>query len=341
MRPSASSWSSMTGAGVVLGRESLRLALGGWHAHGEPSVRVAAASVERRTRGATLGIAGGAATEGAPAPERGAVSLYAARDDGTSFASGEVAMAEGRMRAVTRFVAGERREWSAIAIAGAGPAVDEPLVFTRRERWGAALERRDGWSWGASRAGVSSLLRRDAVSEMRRRRAFWDGEWRIRDDTRFELAARVTREDSDRGATGPLAAIPARATSDDWRARATLRAQHTNDQGWVMDNAYRIEWVQNRSGRPGTLVMWTWRLRAGAFDGRFSASAHALQREQVTYVAESMPLDTGDYSAMTGKGAAMTASLRLWLRRHAWLEATWAARAPAASRVWVALGLRG
>ncbi|HET6462919.1 MAG TPA: hypothetical protein VFH33_03885 [Candidatus Krumholzibacteria bacterium] len=225
---------------------------------------------------------------------------------------------------------------SAIAIAGAGPANDEPLVFARKERWGAALERRDGWGWGASRAGVSTLTRRDVVSNIRRRRAFWDGEWRVTDDTRFQLAARVTREENTRASKGALASLPAQELTDEWRARATLRVFPG-----LIDNSYRLEWVQARTGKPGMIATWVWRLRAGALDTKLSASAHALQSGQVAYSTDAAPPGLVEYSSITGKGAALAASFRLWLKHHAWLGAAWSQRPPGPSRVWITLGLRG
>jgi hypothetical protein len=338
LETSSSSWASMVGAGVVLGAHTWRVAAGGWQPRDHAPDRIAFASVERGLHGTTIGAAAGATVGGASSRE--AASLYAARDDGASFASGEVAIADGRARAVARVVAGERREWSAVAIAGAGPAGEEQLVFTPRERWGTALERRDGWGWGTSRGGFSSLTRRDVSSSVRRRRAFWDGSWRIRDDARLELAARVTRESSDRGATGVLVALPAHEVHDDWRARATLRTQHVDDRRRIIDNAYRVEWVQNRSGRPGTIATWTWRVRAGAIDGRFAASAYALHRGQVAYAADSAPAGTAEYAAISGKGAALSASVRVSIEHHAWVGAEWAQRSPHDARVWISAGFR-
>jgi len=273
---------------------------------------------------------------GASNPHRTAASIYAARHTETAFASGEFALSGNNSRAVARVVA---REWSAIAIAGAGPAKDAPLVFARKERWGAALERRDGWGWGASRTGVSTLTRRDVISDIRRRRAFWDGEWRVSDDTRLQLAARITREETTRPVNGALAAFPSHEVVDDWRARATLRV--FLDNGWPMDNAYRVEWVQNRSGKPGMIASWSWRMRTGALDTRLSASAHALAPGQVSYSTDDAPPGVSEYSAVTGKGASLAASTRLWLRHHAWLGAAWSQRPPGSPRVWVTLGLRG
>ena len=326
-----------TGAGLVLAGDRIRVALAGFMAAENRDSRAGFASIEHRLRGTRLGVAGGVAS--ADSSLRAGGSFYASRVHESVFLSGEVAVADGRVRSVARVVAGERREWSALAIAGAGPAGEAPLVFASRERWGAALERRDGWSWGSSRAGISSLTRRDAETDVQRRRAFWDGEWRIRDDARVELGARVTREKSERAADGTLAALPRYGMHDDWRARATLRARRSSDSGWIVENAYRVEWVQNRSGRPGTIATWTTRLRAGALDARFSASAHALHRGQVAYSPEPTPLASGEFASVTGKGAAMSGSFRVWLRGHAWLGAAWSQRPPAASRLWITLGL--
>jgi hypothetical protein len=230
---------------------------------------------------------------------------------------------------------------SAIAIAGAGPANDEPFVFARKERWGAALERHDGWGWGGSRTGVSTLTRRDVVSDIKRRRAFWDGEWRANSDTRLQLAARITREENTRASKGALASLPFHEVADDWRARATLRVQSVLGKGWLADNSYRLEWVQNRTGRPGIIATWSWRLRAGALDTKLSASAHALQSGQIAYSTDAAPPGLLEYSSFTGKGASLAASFRLWLKHHAWLGAAWSQRPPGPSRVWITLGVRG
>jgi len=334
MRASTSTWSSMTGGGVVLGAGAYCFGLGGWQAHDEPQGRVAAASIERAGSDGVVGAAFGETIDGDT--RRTAISTYGAHKTETAFVSGELALADSRARAVARVVAGSRREWSAIAIAGAGPANDAPLVFARKERWGAALERRDGWGWGASRTGVSTLTRRDVVSDIRRRRAFWDGEWRVTDDTRLQLAARVTREESTRPENGALAALPSHEVADDWRARATLRVFLG-----LTDNAYRVEWVQNRSGKPGMIASWSWRMRAGPLDTRLSASAHALAPGQVSYSTDDAPPGIAEYSTVTGKGASLAASTRLWFRHHAWLGAAWSQRPPGSPRVWVTLGLRG
>lgn len=326
MRSSTSTWSSMRGGGVMLGANAYRLSVGGWESRDHS--RVAVMSFERTMVGGMLGVAAGTTEE-----RRAAVSIYGARDAEKTFSSAELALSQGRARGVVRAVAGNL---SAIAIAGAGPATDEPLVFARKERWGAALERRDGWGWGASRAGVSTLTRRDVVSDIRRRRAFWDGEWRVTSDARLQLAARVTREENTRASKEALAALPAHDVVDEWRARATLRVFPG-----LIENSYRLEWVQARTGKPGMIATWSWRMRAGALDTRFSASAHALQSGQVAYSTDAAPPGLVEYSSITGKGASLAASLRLWLKHHAWLGAAWSQRPPGPSRVWITLGLRG
>jgi hypothetical protein len=330
IRPSTSTWSSTRGGGVVLGTDAYRVSLGGWEARDD--TRAGVASFEKLMHGGTLGVAAGTTQETI------AASIFGARETKHAFASGELALSRERVRAVTRLVASNL---SAIAIAGAGPAHDEPLVFARKERWGAALERRDGWSWGESRAGVSTLTRRDVVSDMRRRRAFWDGEWRVTRDTRLQLAARVTREQDTRAVNGTLVRRPLEVIADDWRARATLRVPAVLENGWNSENAYRVEWVQNRTGRPGIIASWSWRMRAGALDSRFSASAHALQRGQVSYSTDDAPPGLVEYAPVTGKGASLAASCRLRLRHHAWLGAAWSQRPPAGSRLWITFGLRG
>jgi hypothetical protein len=331
MRSSTSPWSSMRGAGVVLRASAFRVSLGGWRAHDDAKSRAGVASIERIARGGMIGVAGGVSDA-----QRTAASIYGARETEGAFASGEIATSQTDVRAIARMVAGDRREWSAIAIAGAGPANNEPLVFARKERWGAALEHRDGWQWGASRVGVSTLTRRDVVSDIRRRRAFWDGEWRITGDTRLELAARVTREETTRPATGALASLPSRDVADDWRVRATWRVLLG-----LTDNSYRVEWVQNRTGKPGIVGTWSWRLRTGALDTKLSASAHALHSGQASYSTDAAPPGLIEYSSVTGKGASLAASVRLRLKRHAWVGAAWSQRPPGASRVWITLGLRG
>ncbi|HKW13260.1 MAG TPA: hypothetical protein VJS69_02120, partial [Candidatus Krumholzibacteria bacterium] len=332
MRPSTSTWSSMRGAGAILGENASRVSLSAWEAKDDARSRVGMASFERLMRGGMLGVAG--ATTG---DKHAAGSIYGARDTEKMFATAELALSQGRVRGVTRVVAGNM---SAIAIAGAGPASDAPLVFARKERWGAALERHDGWGWGASRTGVSTLTRRDVVSDIRRRRAFWDGAWRIDDDTELELAARVTREENTRAASGALAGLPLHEVADDWRARATVRAQRGLGSGWLTENAYRLEWVENRSGKPGIVASWVWRMHASLIDTKLSASAHALGPGQVSYSTDSAPPGLVEYSAVTGKGASLAASFRLGFKRHAWLEAAWSQTPPRPQRMWITLGAR-
>jgi hypothetical protein len=327
MRPSTSTWLSMRGGGVVLGANTLRFSVGGWEANDNSNSRVGVTSLERLMDGGVLGVAAGTTED-----KRVGTSIYATRETKTSFVSGELALSQNRVRAVARMISGG---FSAVAIAGAGPAIDAPLVFARKERWGAALERHDAWGWGASRAGVSTLTRRDVVSDIRRRRAFWDGEWRITEDTRLELAARVTREESTRPASGTLTSLPSHGVTDDWRARATWRVF-----GGFAENSYRLDWVQNRAGTPGLIATWAWRMRAGALDTRVSASAHALGLGQVSYSTDDAPPGLVEYSPVTGKGASLAASVRLWLKHHAWLGAAWSQTPPKPRRLWITLGAR-
>lgn len=335
---SSSPWSAMRGAGVVIAPGNFRVGLGACETRGAAR-RVGFASIDRSASGITAGIAGGAVLEREISHRGG--SVYVAHQGDASFACGEVALnSTGGVRTVARVLAGERREWSAIAIAGAGPARDLPLVFARRERWGAALERRDGWSWGACRTGLSSLSRRDAETDIHRRRAFWDGVWRLSSDARFELAARVTRESLLRAEGGVLTGLPEEQTHDDWRARVTLRTGGATEAGPLVENAYRLEWVQNRSGRPGTVATWTGRVRSGAIDGRLSATAHALHQGQVAYEPDVAPLSSGYYTVVAGKGAALSASLRVSLGLHAWLGAAFSKRPPGEPRLWISAGVK-
>jgi hypothetical protein len=313
MRPSTSTWSSMTGAGVILGANASRVSLGAWEAKDDAKSCVGVASFERLMQGGTLGVAAGTTED-----RRVAASIYGARDVEKMFASAELALSQGRVRGVTRLVAGR---FSAIVIAGAGPANDAPLVFARKERWGAALERHDGWGSGTSRAGVSTLRRRDVLSDIRRRRAFWNGEWRLGDDTQLELAARFTREEDTRSVNGALTALPSREVADDWRARTTLRAQSIIANRWQSENAYRLEWVRNRIGRPGMVASWSWRMRAGALDTKLSASAHALGLGQVSYSTEDAPPGLIEYSAVTR--AQTLARRSVVAQTPAWLGAAW------------------
>jgi len=175
---------------------------------------------------------------------------------------------------------------------------------------------------------------------VRRRRAFWDGAWEVSPDARVELAARITREESGRAAGGALVALPGREVHDDWRARVTLRTRHVQRDGWSLGNAYRLEWVQNRSGRPGTLATWTGSVRAGPVDGRFSASAHALHRGQVAWTPDLSPPGSLEYATVSGRGASMVGTLKLRLGLHAWVGARWSRQPPAASRLWITAGMR-
>jgi len=336
LRPSASAWSSVTGAGMVVGLGSYRVGFGGWQSRDGPSVRVATTSVEYGAHGGTMGVAISASDD-----RRRAGSAYGAFTGDAALVSGELARSGNRTRAVVHAVAGERREWRAIAIAGAGAATGEPLVFARKERWGAALERTDEWSRVASRTGVSTLSRRDVVSDTRRRRAFWDGEWRVTGSTRLQIAARLTREETSRAAGAALAETPQHTIADDWRARVTLRAQRIAGNGWITEHSYRVEWVQNRTGHPGIVAAWGWRLRAGPIDTRVSASAHALESGQVSYGTDAAPPGTTVYSPVTGTGATLGASMRWSIQRHAWLGVVWAQTPPRTSRVWITVGVRG
>ncbi len=331
LRSSTSTWSSVRGGGILLGADACRASLGGWESHAR--ARVAAMSFERRLHDGWLGFAAGTTGD-----MRSAATIFGAQVREMIFSSGELALSQGRARGVVRMVAGAT---SAIAIAGAGPAGDEPFSFARKERWGAALEHRDGWGWGASRAGLSTLTRRDAVSDIRRRRAFCDGEWRIAHDARLQLAARVTRETTTRPARGVLAALPSHEVSDEWRARAAVRVQSHLENDFLTENTYRLEGVQNGTGKPGIIATWAWRLQAGILDTRFSASAHALQSGQVVYATEAAPPGVVEYSPVTGKGASLAASVRLSLKHRVWLGGAWSQRPPGPSRLWITLGVRG
>jgi hypothetical protein len=164
--------------------------------------------------------------------------------------------------------------------------------------------------------------------------------WRISSDAWLELAARVTHERSTDAEGGALPALPGRATHDEWRGRITLRSGRPDESGRLIENAYRLEWVQNRSGRPGTVAAWTGRVRTSMFDGRLSATSHALHQGQVAYEPEAAPLSTGEYTTIGGKGATLSASLRVLLGPHAWLGAAWSRRPPSDSRLWISAGIK-
>jgi hypothetical protein len=283
-----------------------------------------------------LGLAGAASGDES---WRTAGSAFASRTDAATFVSAEIAVAPRWVRTAARLVAGERGEWSAVVVTGAVVSREDPLACDGRERRGVALERRDTWGWGASRCAVSSLLRRDADSALHRRRVSWDGQWRIGTGARVELAGRVSREERERAAGGALSGRPAHTVADDRRARATLYTRHAPGGGWTLDNRYRLEWVQGRSGRPGTIVTWAATLRAGVVEGRLLAGAHALHSEQIAYSPDPAPLDPGAFGALAGRGASMTGSLRVWLGGHVFAGATWSARSPAPGRWWLTLGL--
>jgi hypothetical protein len=337
MDSGASPWTARRGGGVVAGFGAYRVGVGGCESSGEPAHRVGFASVERCRAGGTLGAAVAARVEGGSSR---AASIYASRSDAAFSAGAETAVCAGRVRSVVRMAAGERRSWSAVLVAGAGPAREEPLVFDRRSRWGAALERRDLWMRGESRVAISSLTRRDDASDVRRRRLSCEGRWRITPYARLELAARITSE-AARGFPDALAgAAPRRDAADEWRARATLRARQAGESGWQVENTYRLEWVQNRSGRPGTLAGWSLRWQAGPLEGGGSAAAHALHGGQVAYEASPEPLASGEYAPLTGRGARVSAWLRVRLGPHAWLEGTWTQRSPSPERIWLSAGVR-
>jgi hypothetical protein len=335
---STSSYAAMAGGGVVVAPGRVRVSLAGWQSPRDESSRALFGSIEHRTERTTAGVAGGATI--APGVRERALSVFGARGDESSFLGGEVAMAEGRVRGVARVVAGTSREWSAIASAGAAPSGEGRLTFGANERWGAAVERRDAWGWGSSRLRVSTSMRRAVSTDVRRRRLTWDGTWRVSPDTRVEFAARATRDVDLRAASGALAALPVLEVHDEWRARATLRSRRRLSPVWSVDNAYRIEWVEARTGRPGTMVTWTCALRAAGLEWKFAASAFALSGGQVVYSPDAAPLGAGSFEAISGRGAAMSAQFRAHLRRHASVGLSWSQRPPGEARVAVFLTLR-
>ncbi|HXS10547.1 MAG TPA: hypothetical protein VN852_11230 [Candidatus Krumholzibacteria bacterium] len=111
----------------MLGTDAFRVSSGGWETREHSHAGVA--SFETLIRSGVLGFAVGATDK------RVAGSIYGAHKTENTFAGGEIALSHERVRAVARMVSGSM---SVIAIAGAGPANDEPLVFARKERWGGA-----------------------------------------------------------------------------------------------------------------------------------------------------------------------------------------------------------
>jgi len=335
---SASSYGAMAGGGVVVAPGPLRVALAGWQLPHDASARVMLGSLEHRTERTLMGVVGGGMLS--PRATGQAVSIFGARADESSFLGGEIAVAADRVRGVARVVAGSRREWSAIASAGAVPSGEGDLAFAASERWGAAVERRDAWDGGASRLRASTSTRRGVSSEARRRRLSWDAVWPVSTDARVEFATRATRDLELHAATGRVAALPSLEVHDEWRARATLRARRPVAAGWSVENAYRLEWVEARTGRPGTMATWTCAVRAPGVEWRFAASAFALGGGQVVYSADSAPVGAASFEAVSGRGVSMSALVRARFRRHASLGVSWSQRPPGQARVSVFLTLR-
>jgi hypothetical protein len=156
-----------------------------------------------------------------------------------------------------------------------------------------------------------------------------------------ELAVRSTHEVETVASGGALAATPVQEAHEDWRARVTLRARRGLDPAWDIDNAYRMEWVEDRTGRPGTVAAWTCALRGAVVEWRVEASAFALRGGQLAYQREEGPVGQAAFWALSGKGAALSTSLQVGIAPEARLGASWARRAGGGARVLVFFVFQG
>jgi hypothetical protein len=99
--------------------------------------------------------------------------------------------------------------------------------------------------------------------------------------------------------------------------------------------------VENHAGRPGTVATWTFTLRGAALEQRVCASAFALRGDQVAYARETGPVGGGAFSALAGRGAALSTSLQVRIAPNARLGASWARTPPRAARVLVFFAFHG
>ncbi len=318
--PSASTWGSSVGGGVAVLAGPLRVAAATWRARDAVADPVAWMSADWRSPHASAGVAVGGGASGGRA-----VSVHAARARGPVAVSGEVGAARSGARAVVRVVAGERGEWRGVMAGGAADALDPDPPG----RWGGAVERRDRRGGVSSRVTVSSDTRRDAAGDDRRRRAEWAGVFRIADGTRLDVNVRVTREQS-RPIRSLLDDAPAPRPNDDLRARLALRTRERVNDATTVEFVYRADAIARGDGDgPGVVLLWQGRVRHRGLDLRLQASAFDLREGTIGYIGRAVLPGTATFTALSHRGADLSASLRATWRYGLSLGLQWASRPPA------------
>ncbi len=304
--PSSSTWGSVEGAGLAALVGPLRMAAAAWELRDDRAIPSAWASVDWRSRTTVAGVAAGG-NRGRPET----VSCYAARVRASVLTAGEVAVGRDGVGASLRVVAGERGEWRGAVAAGPVRAPTDSPDALARNRWGAAVERRDTWRALSSRSTLSSRTRRTPDGDDRRRRAEWAGEVRVADGVRLEFGVRATRDASLR-ATALLEEASAPDIHDDVRARVVLRTVDVTSDATRIEFAYRVDAVSTGTGgRPGLVIAWQGRMRRGPIDARVQASAHDLATGQLATIGRPALPGAASFATVSHRGADVAAAVRV------------------------------
>jgi hypothetical protein len=304
--PSSSTWGSSPGAGVRVSAARVRLAAGVWRERDSPGdsrAFVSAGFLRRRMAVfAALGQSGAGA--------RG-FSIAAAHAGNAAFLSGEAALASDGMRGAVRVVAGDDGAWRALVAAGAPSTADDPAPASAAARWGGAVERRFNAGGVASRAMLSTRVRRDGPDVQRRQRAEWYASFGA-GGGRVETGVRATREGGAAAADLLEPAAPP-FTRDELRLRCVFRAAEALGEALYVEQSYRADVIVTGAGPAGRVVAWTGRVRWRGVDTRVQASAFDLSPGQLAYTGRAVLPGAATFTTLSRSGMDLSASVRLRL----------------------------
>lgn len=330
---SSSLWGSVLGAGATIATGPARLSTAAWRPHDDDSTWTAWSGVEwhwwRTTIGASYGRTVGR--------KEGSASLVASRTFRDAFVAVETARAGSQVAYAVRALAGEDAVWRASFAGGAAVAPDTPAGSSRRDRRLAVLERRDRWRGIGSRVAASSIVRREAVSEERRRRIDWDVNTRVDENAHVEAGVRFTENVT---VEIPSLLQPGQTKdSDEWRARVALRVRERPSPAMEVEHTFRIDLVQ-AGNDAGFAATWRGAVRREPVDLGIQASAWGLRPGQLGYLGRSGLPGSSVFTTISGGGSDLSVVLRAALGPHAGVAAEWRKNAAGDEGVLVGASLR-
>jgi hypothetical protein len=331
--PSSSVWGSVLGAGATVAAGPARLLTAAWRSHDDDSTWTAWSGAEWHFARTTVGAAYGRTMR----RTEGATSVVVSRAFGDAFVAAEVARAGSRVAYAARIVAGEDRAWRASLAGGAAAAPETPAGSSPRDRHSAVLERRDRWRGLGSRLTASSVARREAASEQRRRRIDWEVNTPVDDGASIEAGVRFT--ENDVVAAPSLLATGNVDESGEWRARVALRVRERPTPTMDVEHVFRIDCVQ-AGGAPGFAASWRGALRRGPVDVGVQASAWGLKAGQLGYLGRAGLPGASAFTTISGGGSDLSLMVRAAVGRHAGVAVEWRRRASGDEAVLLGSSLR-